>query len=109
TARHRLDLQWIVCLLNLFLYDKIRLSVRRDNQEIVIRVPDGGVDHFLLWVDRQYFRYAECEIPLVFEYFPKGVRNGIGFQTAGGDLVQQRLESVVIMLVEHNYLDFFIP
>jgi len=48
------------------------------------------------------------KIGKIGQYFPDGISNGVGFETAGRNLIKKRLKSVIVMPVQKHHLKFFV-
>src|SRR5690606_14120546 len=91
-------------MLDLFLPEEISVRTCGNDQVIITDRSDRGVQDLLFRIQAFYISDPECEIMLVFKDLSQGKSNRIGFQSAGSYLVQQWLEGMVIMPVEHQHL-----
>ena len=75
---------------------------------IIADVTDIGFYFFLLRVNPLHFGHAEGKFGIALEYFADGVSNAVGFEAPGSHLVQQRLESMVVVAVQHDNLELLL-
>src|SRR5690606_40603331 len=59
-------------------------------------------------MDSRHICNAEFEVLLPLEHLSEGESDGVCFQCARCDLVQQRLEGVVVITVEQQHLHLFV-
>src|SRR5882724_1955028 len=81
-------------------------TAQRNDQAIIVDVPDRGIDDPGIRVYPAHFGNADIDIFRMLEDLPQGEGYTGGLQARRGYLVHQGLELVVIMLVDEE--DFVI-
>jgi hypothetical protein len=81
---------------------------RAEHQHVVADVADGGLHAVLLRHDPVDEGHAEVEVLFVVEDLAQGGGNGVGFEAGRCHLVEQRLERMVVVPVEHHQLEVLV-
>jgi hypothetical protein len=83
----------------------IGLRTTRHDKIVVPDGPRGGIESTLGKVDAFHLREAELEVPLCAEDGPDGIGDLARGQSSGRDLVQERLEEVIVAAIDQHDVD----
>ena len=84
--------------------EEVRLSTGSENQEVVADRPAGRLETPGGKVDARYVHHAKVEVLLAAQNRPRRSRDLLGLEPRGGDLIEQRLEEVVVVAIDEHDL-----
>ena len=84
--------------------EEVRLAAGREHQEVVGDRARVRLEPALHEIDGGDFHHAEIEILLAAQDGSNGLGDLFGLESRGGDLIEQRLEEMVVVAIEENYL-----
>lgn len=95
-------------LFHVLVTKKVRFGTPCDDEVVIIKIAYRGGDRASLHVDGSHGQHPEMEVTIVLKSVPQRAGDAVGLQSGRAHLVEQGLKSVVVILVEKNYLVAFI-
>src|SRR6266852_3693116 len=84
--------------------EEVRLSTRRENQEVVADRPAAGLEPLRGEIDARHDHHAKIDVFLAAQDRPRRSRDLLGLESRRGDLIQQRLEKMVVVAIDQDDL-----
>src|ERR1700733_2783501 len=89
--------------------EEVRLGSRCENQEVALEcLAVRGICRSRRKIDRLNLGHGDIDVPVPRKYRPKIERGVVGRQRARGDLIQQWLELLVVVLIKYDDLQVFV-
>ncbi len=85
--------------------EEVRLATGRENENVVMHRTATGLEPLRREIDACHVHHAEVEVLLTAQNGARRFRDFLRLEARGRDLIQQRLEEVIIVAIDEHDLN----